>query len=91
MGVTTMGQEQYITSLHAAEDLTDGYFLTEAVTKYAERETQAEERMAQMETKVQRKIRHYVNAATAPAGILPATPPPRCISNTTSQISSDMR
>ena len=37
MGGTTMGQEQYITSLQAVEDLTDGYFLTGAVTKYIER------------------------------------------------------
>ena len=37
--------------MHVAEDLTDGYLLTEAVTKYAERTTQAEERMAQMEVK----------------------------------------
>ena len=37
--------------MHVAEDLTDGYLLTEAVTKYVERATQAEERMAQMEVK----------------------------------------
>ena len=34
------------TTVHTAEDLTDGDFLTEAVIKYAERATQDEERMA---------------------------------------------
>ena len=48
-GVTTMGQEVYGTAMHAAEDLTNTYFLTEAVTKYADRATQAEERMAHTE------------------------------------------
>ena len=41
-----MGQELYGTAKHATEYLTDGNSLTEAVTKYAERATQAEERMA---------------------------------------------
>ena len=51
MGGTTKGKEGYGTYMHAVEYLTDGDFLTEAVTKYAERATQAEERMAQMEVK----------------------------------------
>ena len=51
-----MGQEGYVTSMHAAEDLTDGDFLTEAVKKYAERATQAEERMAKMEAKFKEKL-----------------------------------
>ena len=51
MGGTTMGQEGYGTAMHATEDLSDGELMTEAVTKYAERDTQAEERMAQMEAK----------------------------------------
>ena len=38
---TTTGQEGYGKSTHAAEDLTDGDFLTEVVTQYAERATQA--------------------------------------------------
>ena len=50
-GVTIMGQEGYGTAMHAVEKLTDGDFLTEAVTKYAERATQTEARMAQMEVK----------------------------------------
>ena len=50
-GGTTMGQEGYVIAMHATEDLNDGYLPTEAVTKYAERATQAEERMAQMEEK----------------------------------------
>ena len=50
-GVTTMGQEGYGTAMHNAEELTNGNSLTEAVTKYAEREIQEEERMAQMEEK----------------------------------------
>ena len=41
-----MGKEGYGTSMHAADDLTDGDSLTEAVTKYVERVTQAEESMA---------------------------------------------
>ena len=44
--VTIVGQERYGTSMHAREDLTHEDFLTEAVIKYAERSTQAEERMA---------------------------------------------
>ena len=40
-----MVQEGYSTVIHATEDLTDGYLLTEAVTKYVERATQAEESM----------------------------------------------
>ena len=46
-----MGQESYGTAMHSAEDLTNGGFLTEAVTKYVEREAQAEEQMSQMEAK----------------------------------------
>ena len=42
--------------MHAAEDLTDGDYLTEAVTKHAEIPTQAEERMAQMEAKFEGKF-----------------------------------
>ena len=48
---TTMGQEGYGTSMNATEDLADGDSLTEAVTKYAERATQAKSCMAQMEIK----------------------------------------
>ena len=44
-----MGQEGYGTAIHNTEELTDGNSLTEAFTKYAEREIQEEERMAQME------------------------------------------
>ena len=51
-----MGQEAFGTAMHVAEDLTDGYFLTEAVTKYADRETQVEERMAKMEEKFKGKF-----------------------------------
>ena len=46
-----MGQEGYGTAMHNAEELTNGNSLTEAVTKYAQREIQEEERMAQMEEK----------------------------------------
>ena len=48
-GVTTMGKHGYGTAIHVAGDLTDADSLTEAVKKYAERATQEEERMAQME------------------------------------------
>ena len=51
MGVTTMGKHGYGTAMHVAGDLTDADSLTEAVKKYAERATQAEERMTQMEVK----------------------------------------
>ena len=51
-----MGQDGYGTVMHAAEDLTDGDSLTEAVTKYEDRETQAEARMVQMEAKSEEKI-----------------------------------
>ena len=44
-GGNKMVQEGYSTVIHATEDLTDGYLLTEAVTKYVERATQAEESM----------------------------------------------
>ena len=50
-----MGQQGYGTAMNYAEDLTDWDFLTEAVTKYANRSTQAEERMAQMEANFERK------------------------------------
>ena len=55
-GGTIMGQEGYITAMHAAKDLTDGYLLTKAVTKHAERVTQVEEHMAQMEEKTEEKF-----------------------------------
>ena len=51
-----MGQEGYGATMNAAKDLTNGYSMTEAVTKYVERETQAEERMSQMEAKSERKF-----------------------------------
>ena len=51
-----MGQEGYGIALHSREDLTDGYSLTEAVTKCAERTTQAEECMAQMEDNFKEKF-----------------------------------
>ena len=54
-GGGTMSQEGYGTSMQAAEDLTDGYLLTEAVTEYAERATQSKERTAQMEAKSEEK------------------------------------
>ena len=50
-GGTTMGQEGYGTAMHGAGYLTDRDSLTEGVKKYAERSTQAEERMAHMEAK----------------------------------------
>ena len=53
---TTMQQEGYVEYIHTTEDLADGYSLTEAVTKYAERANQAEERIAQMEAKSKEKI-----------------------------------
>ena len=55
-GGATMIQEGYVTALHAAEDLTDGDSLTEAVKKYVERATQSEERMAQMEAKFEERL-----------------------------------
>ena len=55
-GDTTMVHERYGTSMHEAEDLPDGELLTEVVTKYAERATQAEERMAHMEAKLDEKF-----------------------------------
>ena len=51
-----MGQEGYGTAMNNAEDLTDGDSLTEAVKKYVERATQAEERMAQMEAKFEERL-----------------------------------
>ena len=42
-----MGRYGYGTAMNATEELTDGDSLTEAVTKYAERATQAKARMAQ--------------------------------------------
>ena len=53
---TKMGQESYGTAMHATEDLNDGNFLTEAVRKYVERATPAEERMAQVEAKFEGKF-----------------------------------
>ena len=55
-GGTTVGQEGYGTAMNNAEDLTDGDSLTEAVKKYVERATQAEERMAQMEAKFEERL-----------------------------------
>ena len=40
-GVTTIRQEGYGTTMHAMDDLTNENSPTEAVTKYAERVTQA--------------------------------------------------
>ena len=42
--------------MHAVEDRNDGYLLTEAVTKYAERANQEEEIMAQMEKKFEEML-----------------------------------
>ena len=56
MGGTTKGKEGYGTYMHAVEYLTDGDFLTEAVTKYAERATQVGERMVHMEANYEEKI-----------------------------------
>ena len=53
MGGRTIGQGGYGTAMHVAEDLMDRDLLDEAVTKYAEKVTQAEERMAQMEAKLE--------------------------------------
>ena len=50
-----MVQEGYSIDMHSAEDLTDGDSMTEAVKKYAEGATQAEERMVQMEAKFEEK------------------------------------
>ena len=55
-GGTTMGQEGCGTEMHATEYFTDGYSLTEKFTKYAERSTQTEENMAQMEAKLEEKL-----------------------------------
>ena len=41
-GRTKIGDKGYGISMHTTEDLTDGDSLTEAVSKYAERATQAE-------------------------------------------------
>ena len=51
-----MSQEGYGTATNVTEDLTDGYSLTKAVTKYAERAAQAKARMAQMEAKFEDKF-----------------------------------
>ena len=69
-----MGQEGYGTAMHAAEDLTDGDLLMEPVKKYAERATQVEEHMAQMEENSEEKNRHGVHAVTVPDYILPSPP-----------------
>ena len=55
-GRTKIGEKGYGISMHTTEDLTDGDSLTEAVPKYAERATQAEEIMAQMKAKSKEKI-----------------------------------
>ena len=55
-GGTKLVKYSYRTGMHAREDLTDEYSLTQAVTKYAERATQAEQRKAQMEAKFEEKI-----------------------------------
>ena len=51
-----MGQEGYDTAMRTANDLTNRYFLTKAVTKYAEKAKQAKERMAQMEAKFEKHL-----------------------------------
>ena len=51
----TMVQEGYGTAIHAVEDLTYGVSIMEKVTKYVEKATHEEERMAQMEAKFEEK------------------------------------
>ena len=70
-----MVQEGYVIAMHATEDLNDGYLPTEAVTKYAERATQAEERMAQMEEKFEEKFA-MVSMKTPPLPPCYKQPPP---------------
>ena len=51
-----MGQEGYVTAMHATEYLINEDSPMEAVTTYAERATQVEEWMAQMESKFEEKF-----------------------------------
>ena len=81
-GVTTMGQEGYGTSMHDAEELTDGNSLREAVTKYAERATQEKERMAQMEEKVEKKFAVMSMQQPPQPTYYQQPTPPICIPNT---------
>ena len=73
-----MVQDGYGTAMHAAEDLTDGGSLTEAVTKYAERATQSEEQMAQIKAKFEGKF-----AMMSDPMLTTTTPPSHRIPNTT--------
>ena len=49
MGYKTTVHKGYGIAMHTTEDLTEGYSMTDAGTKCAERVTQDEESMAQME------------------------------------------
>ena len=51
-----MGQEGYVIAMNSTEDHTGRDSFTEAITKYAERATQAESRMSQMEANFQDKL-----------------------------------
>ena len=71
-GGTTMGQE-FGAAMHATDTNTEEDSLTEAVTKYAERATQAEANMAEMEVKFEERFTMLSMTAQQPQTY---TPPP---------------
>ena len=76
------------TTVHTAEDLTDGDFLTEAVIKYAERATQDEELMAQMEEKFRENFSMMTMQQQPKQAYYQKIPPPRRVLNAASKTST---
>ena len=77
-GGTTMGQEFRI-AMHATDTNTEEDSPTEAVTKYAERETRAEANMAEIEEKFEERFAMLYTTAQQPQTYAP--PPPQYPAN----------
>ena len=72
-GGTTMVQE-FGVAMHTTDTDTEDYSLTEAVTNYAERATQAEANMAEMEAKFEERFAMLSMTSPHPQ---PYAPPPQ--------------
>ena len=77
-GGTTMGQELGV-AMHTTDTNTEENSLTEAVTKYAERATRAEDNMAEMEAKFEERSAMLPMTAQQPQAYTP--PPPQYPTN----------
>ena len=71
---TTIHQEGYGTAFHAEETMSDEETFTETIVKYAERASQAESRVSELEGRLV-MLEMGSTAAQAPPGYAPQPPP----------------